>query len=106
VVHSRGFGDESVRDVMLLLVEEIGELAKSIRREIGLKVGSAALEDRKLVGNELADCLIYLLDLANLTNIDLDEAFRRKEALNSKKTWVSERATDALNVQKISVKQP
>ena len=88
VVHLRGFDDESVRDVMLLLVEEVGELAKSIRREIGLKVGASNPEDRKKVAHELADCLIYLLDIANLEGIDLDEAFRAKEAINQKKSWI------------------
>jgi NTP pyrophosphatase (non-canonical NTP hydrolase) len=90
MVQLRGFDDESVRDVMLLLVEEIGELAKSIRREIGLKVGASKPEDRKKVAHELADCLIYLLDIANLEEIDLDEAFRAKEAINHKKIWIRE----------------
>lgn len=87
VVHFRGFDDESVRDVMLLLIEEVGELAKAIRREIGLKVGVTKPEDRKLVAHELADCLIYLLDIANLADIDLDDAFRAKEEINNKKSW-------------------
>jgi NTP pyrophosphatase (non-canonical NTP hydrolase)/nucleoside 2-deoxyribosyltransferase len=90
MVRIRGFDDESVRDVMLLLVEEVGELAKSIRREIGLKVGTSKTEDRKMVAHELADCLIYLLDIANLEEIDLDEAFRAKEAINHKKVWIRE----------------
>ncbi len=88
VVHLRGFDDESMRDVMLLLVEEVGELAKAIRREIGLKVGVTKPEDRKKVAHELADCLIYLLDIANLAEIDLDDAFRAKEEINTKKTWI------------------
>ena len=88
VVHLRGFDDESVRDVMLLLVEEVGELAKAIRREIGLKVGATKPEDRKMVAHEVADCLIYLLDIANLADIDLDDAFRAKEEVNNKKSWI------------------
>ena len=81
VLHIRGFDNESVRDVMLLLVEEVGELAKSIRREIGLKVGVSKPEHRKNVAHELADCLIYLLDIANLADVDLDDAFRMKEEM-------------------------
>jgi NTP pyrophosphatase (non-canonical NTP hydrolase) len=87
VVHLRGFDDESVRDVMLLLVEEVGELAKAIRREIGLKVELTIPQDRKMVAHELADCLIYLLDIANLVDIDLDDAFRAKEEINNNKSW-------------------
>jgi NTP pyrophosphatase (non-canonical NTP hydrolase) len=88
VVHLRGFDNESVRDVMLLLVEEVGELAKAIRREIGLKVGVSKPEDRKNVAQELADCLIYLLDIANLADIDLDSAFLAKEKVNNRKSWI------------------
>ena len=94
VVQLRGFDEESVRDVVLLLVEEVGELAKSVRREIGLKVGAANSGDPKTVAHELTDCLVYLLDIANLVGIDLEIAFRSKEEINAKKSWVRERRAD------------
>ena len=89
VVRLRGFDDESLRDVVLLLVEEVGELAKAVRRHIGLKVDLG--NDRKMIAHEVADCFIYLLDIANLAEIDLDDAFRAKEEMNTKKQWASER---------------
>lgn len=82
IVELRGFDKEGIRDVMLLLVEEIGELAKAVRKSIGLKTSESPTGE-KTVANELADCLIYLLDIANLANIDLEQAFQEKERLNT-----------------------
>lgn len=61
-------------------------------------------EDRKKVAHELADCLIYLLDLANLADIDLDDAFRVKEEMNNKKTWARGNNSDIED--QIELKQP
>lgn len=85
IVTARGFGDESIRDVVLLLVEEVGELAKAVRRAVGLKTSPSSSTLQKTVSHELADCLIYLLDIANLTDVDLEQAFQEKEKLNSLK---------------------
>ena len=92
MVHLRGFDKETLRDVVLLLVEEVGELAKAVRKRTGLKIAATDPEAHKSVAMELADCLIYLLDIANLADIDLDSAFRAKEALNSQKLWTSDPA--------------
>jgi NTP pyrophosphatase (non-canonical NTP hydrolase) len=35
----------------------------------------------------LADCLIYLCAIANRYGIDLEAAFRAKEAKNRERTW-------------------
>jgi len=90
MVHLRGFGKETLRDVALLLVEEVGELAKAVRKRTGLKVDATDPEAHKSVALELADCLIYLLDIANLADVDLDSAFRAKELINSRKVWTSD----------------
>jgi NTP pyrophosphatase (non-canonical NTP hydrolase) len=70
-----------------LLVEEVGELAKAIRFDQGLKLSSNDIEHTKSIDSELADCLIYLINLANLADVDLEKALREKEAVNSKKKW-------------------
>ena len=87
LVRLRGFRDESLRDVVLLFVEEVGELARAVRHEIGLKVGIGSDRRGKTVAYELADCLVYLLDIANLGGVNLEAALREKEELNSRKTW-------------------
>jgi NTP pyrophosphatase (non-canonical NTP hydrolase) len=82
---TRGFSDQSARDKCLLLGEELGELFRAVRRAEGLKVdpASRAVE----VADELADCLIYLCAIANRYGIDLEAAFRAKEAKNRERTW-------------------
>jgi DNA-binding NarL/FixJ family response regulator len=87
MVKGRGFSEEGLTDVALLLVEEVGELVKAIRLQTGLKVGEGDLERRKSIELELADCLVYLLDLVILADINLEDALREKDALNARKKW-------------------
>lgn len=81
----RGFDAQVVTDKCLLLGEEIGELFKAIRKTNGLKIDATST-----VGNadeELADILIYLCSIANRLDIDLEDAFRQKEAINHHRQW-------------------
>jgi NTP pyrophosphatase (non-canonical NTP hydrolase) len=49
---------------------------------------SAALEARRqAIGSELADCLAYLVKLANYTGIDLETAYLTKMQQNRDRTW-------------------
>jgi len=82
----RGFESEAPEEVFVLLVEEVGELAKAVRSMIGLSVQSDDTT-RKSVKLELADCFIYLLHMANQLRINLYDAFREKERLNAEKQW-------------------
>jgi NTP pyrophosphatase (non-canonical NTP hydrolase) len=82
---ARGFDDQSARDKCLLLGEELGELFRAVRRAEGLKVDPASRAAD--VADELADCLIYLCAIANRYGIDLEAAFRAKEAKNRERTW-------------------
>ncbi|ACY14224.1 MazG nucleotide pyrophosphohydrolase domain-containing protein [Haliangium ochraceum] len=87
VVVDRGFDDESPRDIMLLMVEEVGELAKALRKYIGLKIDADKADRYNTLQDELADVFIYLLDLASGCDIDLYEAFFAKESKNHKRFW-------------------
>lgn len=82
----RGFEREKIEHAMLLLVEEVGELAKATRNLLGIR-SSRKRDLRKNVREELADCQIYLLDIANLANVDLENAVREKERHNSRRKW-------------------
>lgn len=88
-VIERGFENESERDVLLLLVEEIGELSRIIRLYSGLKVKRQILNKQNLykIEEELADIFIYLLILANKYGINLYESFKSKELENEKVRW-------------------
>jgi len=52
---------------MLWIVEEVGELAEAVRKN-----------DRKAIGEEMADVFAWLVSLANLFNIDLEEEVKKK----------------------------
>jgi NTP pyrophosphatase (non-canonical NTP hydrolase) len=83
----RGFAKETPKDILLLLVEEVGELAKAIRKLSGLKTDTLAKTHDAGLSEELADVFIYLLDLANSYKIDLLSAMRDKEAFNERRSW-------------------
>lgn len=75
-----------------LLGEEVGELFKAIRRyerlfeQAGAEpAGKEAA--RAHVGEEIVDVLNYLLALANRLDIDVEEAFRDKNAKNQERSW-------------------
>jgi NTP pyrophosphatase (non-canonical NTP hydrolase) len=83
----RGFAEQTVLDKCLLLGEEVGELFKAIRKSAGLLIDESSSIGE--VGEELADILIYLCAIANRRGIDLEAAFRGKEARNHTRTWES-----------------
>lgn len=83
-VKERGFEDETPQDIMLLLQEEFGELAEAVRKSIGIKYSRPR---KRSIEIELADIFIYILDLANYFDVDLEEAFRKKEEINKRKKW-------------------
>ena len=68
---------------MLLLTEEIGELARAIRKSEGLK-RDAGYNDVGLL-DELADVQLYLVHLANSLGVSLDEAVNQKETKNDER---------------------
>ncbi len=85
LVVERGFDQETVPEVFTLLVEEVGELAKAIRKHNGQKTG----EHSKIheVEEEVADVFWLLLDICNRLDIDLTAAFEAKETKNRNREW-------------------
>jgi NTP pyrophosphatase (non-canonical NTP hydrolase) len=76
----RGWAEESPRDTMLLLTEEIGELARAVRKTAGLERagGYAGVE----IESEVADVQLYLVHLANALGASAVEA---KERVNTER---------------------
>ena len=76
-----------------LMGEEVGELFKAVRQHGRLfdQAEAPPPEDaearRQEVGDELVDVLNYLLAIANRLDIDVEAAFRRKNARNQARTW-------------------
>jgi NTP pyrophosphatase (non-canonical NTP hydrolase) len=83
----RGWDKNSPLEIFLLFSEEIGELAKAIRNRMKLYHESGKKYKENELEHEFADVFSYLLDLANQFNIDLDKAFRDKDAENKKRVW-------------------
>jgi NTP pyrophosphatase (non-canonical NTP hydrolase) len=86
VCEERGWTKDSPAQKFVLFIEEIGELAKAMRKAASLyeeraRAGDVSLEE------EFADVLSYLLDLANCFEVDLEQAFRAKEKINQTRTW-------------------
>lgn len=87
----RGWSGESMQDTLLLLTEEMGELARAIRKSTGLsRDGDWQGQD---VAEELADVQLYLVHLANAAGIDLANAVTDKEVINQQR--VDERSAVA-----------
>ena len=86
VCQERGWTKDTPSEKFVLFVEEVGELAKAMRKAADLYVEQAKPRDMSLE-EECADVLSYLLDLANCFQIDLEQAFRAKEQINQSRTW-------------------
>ncbi len=85
VCAERGWTHDTYAEKFLLFTEEVGELAKAIRQSQRLYAEQA--KPSFALSEEFADVLSYLLDLANLFQVDLEQAFREKERLNQTRTW-------------------
>ena len=83
-----GWLDTDVVYNCFLMGEEGGELHRAIRdhRSVEKKSGDTAAS-RAHVAEEIVDVLNYLLAIANRLDLDLEEAFRRKNARNERRRW-------------------
>jgi NTP pyrophosphatase (non-canonical NTP hydrolase) len=86
VCQERGWTKDTPAEKFVLFVEEVGELAKAMRKTAGLYDERAKARDFSLE-EEFSDVLSYLLDLANCYHVDLEAAFRAKERVNQTRTW-------------------
>lgn len=85
LTRKRDWDQRPLSEIFLLFTEEMGELAKEVRYHEGIQ-RDANHTDLDLKG-EFADVFVILLDLANRTDIDLGEAFRKKMAITEKRRW-------------------
>ncbi len=87
----QGWLDVDLVHNCFLMGEEVGELFKSIRRynryfEEG-QPETVQSERKTQVAEEIVDVLNYLLAIANRLDIDVEQAFRDKNAKNQTRTW-------------------
>jgi NTP pyrophosphatase (non-canonical NTP hydrolase) len=73
-----------------LMGEEVGELFKAVRKYNKLYdegTSTPTEQARAHVAEELVDVLNYLLAIANRVGVDVEQAFREKNARNQTRTW-------------------
>ncbi len=76
----RGYEKENAQNCLLLMVEELGELARALRKRRKLRRDSAGRVGDE--AEELADVFIYVVHMANILDVDLATAVQAKEQKN------------------------
>lgn len=71
ICEMKGWNNESVEHIWMFLIEEVGELASAIRRDTN------KYNDRKKVNieGEIMDVMSYIFQIAEIFDIDLDQAW-------------------------------
>lgn len=86
MIEIRGF-KTTLLERMCLLTEEIGELAKEVRKtEKNLKL-DIGKEYSSSLENEITDVFICLMGMCELLDIDIVQALKNKEEINFKRNW-------------------
>lgn len=84
----RGFEDQPIEERMLLLTEEIGELAKSIRKNAtNMSTDVNKQYNYDSIESEVSDCLYVLASVCNRLDIDMFKCLKDKERENIHRVW-------------------
>lgn len=88
VINLRGFSEQKIEQTMLLLTEEVGELAKAIRKDkTSMSIDNNKIKNYDTIESEVADVFIVLCSICNKLNIDLFSALKDKEKENIERKW-------------------
>lgn len=88
VIKLRGFSEQNIEKTMLLLTEEIGELAKAIRKDkTSMSIDNNKISNYDTIESEVADVFIVLCSICNKLDIDLFSAVKDKEKENINRIW-------------------
>lgn len=88
VIEIRGFNKQPPEQTMLLLTEEVGELAKAIRKDkTKMCIDNNKINNYDTIESEVADVFIVLSTICNELNIDLYSAIKNKEKENINRKW-------------------
>lgn len=88
VIEIRGFANQEIEKTMLLLLEEVGELAKSIRKNVtNMSIDNKKINHYDTIESEVADVFIVLSSVCNKLGIDLFKSLKDKEEENIKRIW-------------------
>jgi NTP pyrophosphatase (non-canonical NTP hydrolase) len=70
------YGDRNNAEMLMLMVSELGEACEALRKE-----------DWKNVGEELADCVIRIMDFCEGREINLEKEITKKILKNKKRPY-------------------
>lgn len=88
IIEIRGFSKQNIEATMLLLTEEVGELAKAIRKDkTSMSIDKLKINNYSTIESEVADVFIVLCSICNKLNIDLFSALKDKERENIEREW-------------------
>lgn len=75
------------RNIMAAFTAEVGELTEGLGlwRDVGFGGEGLTPDEKHHVGEEITDCLVYLLRLADVLDVDLPAAVQEKMAKNNSK---------------------
>lgn len=81
-IKSKDFRPDETSVYYMKLSEEMGELARAMRRDLR-PTGASPLKET--IDEELWDIMYYVIALANCYGVDLERVIPAKEALNNRK---------------------
>lgn len=84
---ARGFEKETLQEQMILLTEEVGELARAIRKQTNMKQDTSGIHADTNLKEEIADVFMYLTCMCINIDVQLIECFKEKEEKNFNRTW-------------------
>lgn len=86
MIEVRGFRN-SLLERMCLLTEEIGELAKEVRKTDNNIVLDIGKDYSSNLENEITDVFICLMGMCELIDMDIVQGLKNKEEINFKREW-------------------
>ena len=86
MIETRGFKN-SLLERMVLLTEEIGELAKEVRKTDNNLSIDINKEYNSSLENEITDVFICLMGMCELIDMDIVEGLKNKEKINFGRIW-------------------
>ena len=86
MIETRGFKN-SLLERMVLLTEEIGELAKEVRKTDNNFTVDINKEYNSSLENEITDVFICLMGMCELIDMDIVEGLKNKEKINFRRIW-------------------
>lgn len=81
-IKAKDYNPELKKDYFIKLSEEVGELARAMRKDVTFKDTDNI---KGIMDEELWDIIYYVLAIANCYDIDLEEVIKIKEDINNKK---------------------